>query len=111
MTPEQLADAILRAAGSGLHHYTMPNTRGAIISAAADALSQVSQEWQPIETAPRNRTMIMMIGVTRGNGFTGGAPYTTDPHCGWIDGEHYARWPHHWPPTHWKAVGSPPVTP
>lgn len=35
---ERLADAILKAAGSGLHNYTMPATRNAIISAAQTAV-------------------------------------------------------------------------
>ena len=33
MTPEQQADAILRAAGSSLANYTMPGTRAAILAA------------------------------------------------------------------------------
>ena len=33
MTPEQHADAILRAAGSSLANYTMPGTRAAILAA------------------------------------------------------------------------------
>lgn len=36
---EALADAILRAAGSGLRHYSMPKTREAILSAAQDGLN------------------------------------------------------------------------
>ncbi len=35
---EALADAILRAAGSGLRHYTMPGTRAAILRATEAAV-------------------------------------------------------------------------
>ena len=37
MTPSDIADRILRAAGSGLRHYT-PQSRAAIEAAAAEAL-------------------------------------------------------------------------
>ena len=40
MTPaEHHADAVLRAAGSALRHYTMPGTRAAICEAMQDALN------------------------------------------------------------------------
>lgn len=35
---DQIADAILRAAGSGIHHYTMHKTREAIRAAVREAL-------------------------------------------------------------------------
>lgn len=38
-------------------------------------------EWQPIETAPVGMKMFVVIGVTKGNKFTGGRRYTTDPYC------------------------------
>ncbi len=37
---EALADAILRAAGSGLRHHTMPKTREAILSTAQEGLER-----------------------------------------------------------------------
>jgi len=37
---EHHADAILRAAGSGLRHYTMAATRRAILSATMDAYEE-----------------------------------------------------------------------
>lgn len=46
-TIEQHADAILRAAGSALRHYTMPPTRAAIL-AAVQAVHDAGREagWQ-----------------------------------------------------------------
>ena len=40
MTPEQLAEVILRAAGSGLRHYT-PQSRERIIEAARQAIEGI----------------------------------------------------------------------
>jgi hypothetical protein len=59
-------------------------------------------KYQPIESAPIGETIFVAIGVTQGNGFTGGKPYVTDPFCVWqeIPGV-FTRWPHSWPPTHW----------
>lgn len=37
---ERHADLILKASGSGLRHYTMPSTRGAILMAVADCYEQ-----------------------------------------------------------------------
>ena len=67
-------------------------------------------EWQPIETAPKDRTMVVLIGVTEGNGFTGGRPYRSDPWCGWFSDGEWQRWPHPWPPTHWMPLPAPPST-
>jgi hypothetical protein len=39
-TAEKLADAILKASGSGLRHYTMPLTRDAIVEAATPIVQQ-----------------------------------------------------------------------
>lgn len=36
---ETIADNILKASGSALHHYSMPKTRESIIAAAQDAIS------------------------------------------------------------------------
>jgi hypothetical protein len=70
-------------------------------------------DWQPIETAPRDgrNGMFVVVGVTSGNGFTGGKSYVSDPYCVWRDqGEVFARWPHNWPPTHWMPLPPPPAT-
>lgn len=78
--------------------------------AIQDALSAAKDGgWLPIETAPVGRKMFVVIGVTSGNGFTGGRPYTTDPYCVWQPekGE-FSRWPHNWPPTHWQPLPNPP---
>jgi hypothetical protein len=60
--------------------------------------------WEPIETCPTDKTMFLVIGATEGNGFTFGKPYTSDPYAVWKDGDTFARWPHHWPPTHWSRI-------
>ena len=54
-------------------------------------------EWQPIETAPRDsRKVIALISVAGPKG------YITDPWTGWIEADGKAsRWPHPFPPTHW----------
>lgn len=65
--------------------------------------------WQPIETAPMaergKRPMFVVCAFNVCNGFTGGRPYTSDPWCVWrtADGE-FARWPHHFEPTHWMPL-------
>lgn len=46
MTPAQLADAILKAAGSGLRHYTDYN-RERICAEAAKAIEEIKKGQQP----------------------------------------------------------------
>lgn len=85
---------------------------------AAATLETLTQEnarlreagWRDIESAPIGKTMFVVIGVTDGNGFTGDRPYTTDPCCVWRDEDgRFARWPHHWPPTHWMPLPPAPA--
>ena len=66
--------------------------------------------WLPIETAPTSRERMFVVqGFDVINGFTGGRPYTTDPWCVWREKDGtLARWPHHFPPTHWTALPAPP---
>ena len=60
-------------------------------------------EWQPIETAPKQRTpMIVVIGVYRS--------YTTDPWCAWWSHGKWERWPHPYAPTHWMPLPEPPTS-
>ena len=63
--------------------------------------SMIEQQWQPIETAPKKKTpMIVVIGVYEN--------YVTDPWCVWWSddawGGYWARWPHQTSPTHWMAL-------
>ena len=69
-------------------------------------------EWQPIETAPtEGREMFVVRAFRVSNGFTGGREYTTDPWCVWRQGDGtFARWPHHFEPTHWIPLPAPPVS-
>jgi hypothetical protein len=116
MTPEQLADAILRAAGSGLHNYTLPSTRAAIIGAAADAMSQVSQVsqtsqgWQPIETAPKGQWVERQTGKGVAKVHVPERIIARLPDGGWTVSywiEKDQRWnmfTKDAPPTHWLPV-------
>lgn len=58
-TPEHHAEAILRAAGSSLRHYTMPGTRQAILDAVREAMGP---GWRGMESAPRDGTIILLSG-------------------------------------------------
>ena len=58
---EAHADAILRAAGSSLKNYTLNGTREAILAAVRDAMG----EWQPIETAPKDRYFLACVTPER----------------------------------------------
>ena len=69
-------------------------------------------KWQPIETAPKEgREMFVVRAFRVSNGFTGWREYTTDPWCVWRkDDGTFARWPHHFAPTHWMPLPEPPET-
>ena len=45
---ERCADAILKAAGTGLRHYTMPSTRASIILAAEQSIAAAvkAERWK-----------------------------------------------------------------
>ena len=60
--------------------------------------------WQPIETAPTDRQMVMLIAR-----YPTGTDWT-DIHNGWrnSDGD-WTRWTHNFPPTHWMPLPSPPA--
>lgn len=64
--------------------------------------------WKTIDSCPKDRTMFVAIGVTAGNGFTGGRPYKTDPYCVWFEDGEFCRWPHNWKPTHWLELPEKP---
>ena len=51
----------------------------------------------------RGITMIA-VGVPVGSSKN----YTTDQYCGWWDGQEFCRWPHPFPPTHFKYQDEPP---
>jgi len=62
--------------------------------------------WQPIETAPKDRTPFKMFAVIAKDVVVSpnGVPYTTDPYYVWRGGEGFARWPHSFSPTHWHPM-------
>jgi hypothetical protein len=66
---------------------------------AAIALMR-GQSWQDIATCPRgDRRVVLLISVNGPNG------YITDPWTGWMNSDGtFARWPHEFPPTHWRAI-------
>ena len=70
-----------------------------------------ASQWRPIETAPRlGRTMYVVRGffVTNVNAHV--RDYTTDAYCVWPDPDGgWVRWPHTFPPTHWKPLPSAPT--
>jgi hypothetical protein len=58
-------------------------------------------QWQPIETAPKAKTpMVVVIGVW--------GSYVTDPYAVFWNGAGWARWPHKAAPTHWLCLPAPP---
>lgn len=64
--------------------------------------------WQPIETAPRDGTFVILCAFDVI--LDGGIRYTSDPYCSWRfkDSNEWAGWPHRFPPTHWLPLPEPP---
>lgn len=68
-------------------------------------------EWQPIETAPKDRKMFVVQAFDVETGLStpsGGRRYTTDPWCVWYSNGEFVRWPHPFPPTHWVPLPEAP---
>lgn len=63
-------------------------------------------EWQPIETAPKDRTMFVVRGFNVE--VRKDYHYDTDPYCVWATGDGFERWPHPFKPTHWMPLPAPP---
>ena len=77
-------------------------TNQAAFDAAIAALRAQPAGWLPIETAPKERTpMIVVLGI-----LTSG--YVTDPWCVWWQEDAWQRWPHKEAPTHWMPLPPPP---
>lgn len=57
-------------------------------------------EWQPISTAPKDRTMIVVKAVNV-RVQQGALLYTSDPYCSWWQDGKWSRWGHNFDPTHW----------
>ena len=68
--------------------------------------TQIPMTWQPIETAPKDRTPFKMFAVIAKDVVvsSNGVPYTTDPYYVWREGDGFARWPHSFSPTHWHPM-------
>ena len=62
-------------------------------------------EWLPISTAPKERKPYSMFVVIAMNVISRcGAIHTTDPYCVWPSDGKFIRWPHSFPPTHWRPL-------
>jgi hypothetical protein len=62
-------------------------------------------EWLPISTAPKEYKPYSMFVVIAMDVTVGAAiRYTTDPYCVYRTGGTYVRWPHFFPPTHWRPL-------
>lgn len=63
--------------------------------------------WQPIETAPKDGTEVLLIGRYPSATST---PTFSDIYHGWrsLKG-HWTRWPHPFDPTHWMPLPDPPA--
>jgi hypothetical protein len=76
----------------------------------ADVLGQ----WRPIETAPHDaRVTVLLIGrYPNGNGWSDIYQGWSQPPYGKGWATHWARWPHSFPPTHWMpSPANPDATP
>jgi hypothetical protein len=62
--------------------------------------------WQPIETAPKLRSTMIVVRAFDVPAQQGALLYTSDPYCVWWDTyeNRWMRWPHSYPPTHWRAL-------
>jgi hypothetical protein len=79
-------------------------------SYALAAVEATRPKWLPIETAPKDgREMFVVRAFDVSNGFTGGRVYTSDAYAVWRDDDGgFARWPHHFQPTHWQPLPAAP---
>jgi hypothetical protein len=64
-----------------------------------------TEQWLPISTAPKEHKpysmfVVIAMDVIVGNGIR----YTSDPYCVWPMSGTYMRWPHSFPPTHWRPL-------
>lgn len=119
LTDEQIdihLDAILRGAGSALRHYTMQKSRDDMRAALRSAITAAQPEgWQPIETAPRDGTSILILY----NGCAIEACWECVEYGDWESWSESVYW---WSselnclddgdePTHWMPLPAAPATP
>jgi hypothetical protein len=72
--------------------------------------SQALVAWQPIETAPKMRGVMLWADTSTPDfrNWKMGTGYFSTAHDAWIwEGEIVRKWAH--PPTHWQPLPSPPV--
>jgi hypothetical protein len=80
----------------------------AILAALRTAGFVIEQDWQPIETAPRDGTQVLLIARYPTN-----VAWSDQYHSWWYtravtEDVHWARWPHSFLPTHWRPLPAPP---
>lgn len=107
---ERVARAICRACGLD------PDSKGADGDARwhyherlAQAALAAADEWEPIETARESTVPGRFEGLICAIRLADGTPYFSDIYHSWKnpDGT-WARWPHDFPPTHWRPLPSAP---
>lgn len=69
------------------------------------AKEELTPQWIDIDLdPPADKEMVVFRGYNIQQGSTNN--YTTDPYCGWIQGDEFKRWPHPFPPTHYMKLPS-----
>lgn len=59
MNSQDLADNILKAAGSALRNYTLHGNREKILAVAQEAINQCKPSWKPISSKPKAGTFLV----------------------------------------------------
>jgi hypothetical protein len=101
---EKVKAALLECARGDWDIVLFADTAERLAAAAIAAIDEA--RWQPIESAPRDGTPILLCANVRDDG----TPYQSDVYHGWRDrfvSGGWRRWPHTFPPTHWQPFVPP----
>lgn len=101
-----IADALCMFGANDKHGRSIE--AAAIATALRTAGHVIEQGWQPIETAPQDGTQVLLIARYPTN-----VAWSDQYHSWWhtravTEDVHWARWPHTFPPTHWRPLPAPP---